>query len=116
MPEPSAVASADPWGERMPRTVGLVDAIAVLVGVTIGSGIFRVPATVAGTRKIPLPMVIPTSTAMPSTSPTVRGKRSPHGSAPATALGSGICDRRRGHVRLVGGWLRPHTVTAAALC
>ena len=53
MPEPSAVASADPWGERMPRTVGLVDAIAVLVGVTIGSGIFRVPATVAAQLHTP---------------------------------------------------------------
>jgi len=37
----------DQWGERLPRSVGLVDAVAVLVGVTIGSGIFRVPATVA---------------------------------------------------------------------
>jgi basic amino acid/polyamine antiporter, APA family len=53
MPEPSAVASADPWGERMPRTVGLIDAIAVLVGVTIGSGIFRVPATVAAQLHTP---------------------------------------------------------------
>jgi basic amino acid/polyamine antiporter, APA family len=53
MPEPSAVPGADPWGERMPRTVGLVDAIAVLVGVTIGSGIFRVPATVAAQLHTP---------------------------------------------------------------
>jgi len=37
----------------MPRSVGLVDAVAVLVGVTIGSGIFRVPATVAGTLHAP---------------------------------------------------------------
>ena len=37
----------DPWGERLPRTVGLAGAVAVLVGTTIGSGIFRVPATVA---------------------------------------------------------------------
>ena len=40
--------TADEWGERMPRAVGLFNAIAVSVGVTIGSGIFRVPATVAG--------------------------------------------------------------------
>ena len=52
MPEPGAV-SADPWGERMPRSVGLVDAIAVLVGITIGSGIFRVPATVAAQLHAP---------------------------------------------------------------
>ena len=37
----------------MPRSVGLVDAIAVLVGVTIGSGIFRVPATVAAQLHAP---------------------------------------------------------------
>ena len=43
----------DQWGERLPRSVGLVDAIAVLVGVTIGSGIFRVPATVAGQLHAP---------------------------------------------------------------
>lgn len=43
----------DQWGERMPRSVGLVDAVAVLVGVTIGSGIFRVPATVAATLHAP---------------------------------------------------------------
>jgi basic amino acid/polyamine antiporter, APA family len=44
---------ADQWGERMPRSVGLVDAIAVMVGVTIGSGIFRVPATVAAQLHAP---------------------------------------------------------------
>lgn len=38
----------DSWGERMPRTVGPWSAAAVVVGITIGSGIFRVPATVAG--------------------------------------------------------------------
>jgi amino acid transporter len=50
--------SGDPWGERMPRTVGLFDAIAVLVGVTIGSGIFRVPATVAGQLHAPGPVLL----------------------------------------------------------
>jgi basic amino acid/polyamine antiporter, APA family len=39
---------ADAWGERMPRSVGLASAVAVSIGITIGSGIFRVPATVAG--------------------------------------------------------------------
>lgn len=33
--------------ERLPRSLGLYSAVAVLVGSTIGSGIFRVPATVA---------------------------------------------------------------------
>lgn len=39
--------SADPWGERMPRALGLFSTIAVSVGISIGSGIFRVPASVA---------------------------------------------------------------------
>ena len=38
----------DTWGERLPRTVGLWAAVMVLIGITIGSGIFRVPARVAG--------------------------------------------------------------------
>ncbi len=37
----------DPWGERLPRRLGLWSAVAVLVGSTIGSGIFRTPAVVA---------------------------------------------------------------------
>lgn len=41
-------APRDSWGERLPRTVGLLPAIFVLIGITIGSGIFRVPARVAG--------------------------------------------------------------------
>lgn len=49
---------ADRWGERLPRQVGLVNAIAVLVGVTIGSGIFRVPATVAGQLHDPGPAIL----------------------------------------------------------
>lgn len=39
--------TADPWGERLSRRLGLWSAVAVLVGSTIGSGIFRTPATVA---------------------------------------------------------------------
>ncbi len=39
--------SADRWGERLPRRLGLWSAVAVLVGTTIGSGIFRTPAVVA---------------------------------------------------------------------
>lgn len=38
---------ADPWGERLPRRLGAWSAIAVVVGSTIGSGIFRTPAVVA---------------------------------------------------------------------
>ncbi|HZT02011.1 MAG TPA: amino acid permease [Steroidobacteraceae bacterium] len=46
---------ADRWGERLPRTVSLWSAVTVLVGITIGSGIFRVPATVAGLVQSPGP-------------------------------------------------------------
>jgi amino acid transporter len=47
----------DEWGERLPRTIGLFDAIAVLIGVTVGSGIFRVPATVAALLHEPGPVL-----------------------------------------------------------
>jgi amino acid transporter len=37
----------DQYGERLSRRLGLWSAVAVLIGSTIGSGIFRTPATVA---------------------------------------------------------------------
>ncbi|MFO7180894.1 MAG: amino acid permease [Pseudomonadota bacterium] len=37
----------DPWGERLPRRLGVLSAMAIVVGSTIGSGIFRTPAVVA---------------------------------------------------------------------
>jgi len=43
-------ASAPPldrWGDRLPRRLGLWSAVAVVIGSTIGSGIFRTPATIA---------------------------------------------------------------------
>lgn len=49
---------ADEWGERMPRSVGLLQTIAVSVGVAIGSGIFRVPATVAHELQAPGPILL----------------------------------------------------------
>jgi basic amino acid/polyamine antiporter, APA family len=48
----------DAWGERMPRSLGLAHAVAVSIGITIGSGIFRVPATVAGLLHAPGPIVL----------------------------------------------------------
>jgi basic amino acid/polyamine antiporter, APA family len=39
--------TADRWGDRLPRRLGFWSAVAVLVGSTIGSGIFRTPAGVA---------------------------------------------------------------------
>lgn len=44
--------------ERLPRTVGLFAATAVIVGTTIGSGIFRVPAVVAGRLGEPGPIML----------------------------------------------------------
>src|SRR5882724_8510180 len=48
----------DPWGERLPRHLGLGSAMAVLVGSTIGSGIFRVPAGVAERLHEPGPVLL----------------------------------------------------------
>jgi APA family basic amino acid/polyamine antiporter len=48
----------DAWGERLPRHLGLWSAVAVLVGSTIGSGIFRVPATVAERLQEPGPVFV----------------------------------------------------------
>jgi basic amino acid/polyamine antiporter, APA family len=48
----------DEWGERLPRHLGLWSAVAVLIGITIGSGIFRVPATVAGRLQYPGPVFL----------------------------------------------------------
>jgi len=56
MPE-SLPGAPDPWGERLPRKLGLWSAIAVVAGSTIGSGIFRTPAVVAS--RIPeLPLFV----------------------------------------------------------
>jgi amino acid transporter len=51
-------ATPDLWGERLPRRLGLGSAVAVLVGSTIGSGIFRVPAGVAATLGVPGPVML----------------------------------------------------------
>ena len=47
----------DEWGERLPRRLGLFSAVAVLVGSTIGSGIFRTPALIATRVPAPVPML-----------------------------------------------------------
>jgi basic amino acid/polyamine antiporter, APA family len=48
----------DAWGERLPRHLGLWSAVAVLIGSTIGSGIFRVPASVAERLQYPGPVFL----------------------------------------------------------
>ncbi len=45
-------------GEGLPRRLGLWSAIAVLVGTTIGSGIFRSPAGIADKLPGPLPLMV----------------------------------------------------------
>ncbi len=53
------MAQPNPAGEdRLPRNLGLWSAAAILVGTTIGSGIFRVPASVAATLMAPGPMLL----------------------------------------------------------
>lgn len=55
-PIPGSSAAPDRWGDRLPRQLGLWSAVAVLIGSTIGSGIFRTPAIIAGRVPDPLPM------------------------------------------------------------
>src|SRR5438552_10628726 len=50
------VPATDRWGDRLPRRLGFWSAVAVLIGSTIGSGIFRTPAIIAGRVPYPLPM------------------------------------------------------------
>lgn len=57
MSEQQGHAEEDAWGERMPRSVGVWGAVTILVGITIGSGIFRVPSTVAAVLHSPGPMM-----------------------------------------------------------
>ncbi len=56
-PAPRDASGTDEWGERLPRTLGLFSAVAVLVGSTIGSGIFRTPALIATRVPAPVPML-----------------------------------------------------------
>src|SRR5947199_7696258 len=42
--------------ERLPRTLGLWSSVALVVGITIGSGIFRSPAGIA--QKVPSPLLM----------------------------------------------------------
>jgi amino acid transporter len=56
-PNPTPEASpADQWGERLPRRLGLLSAIAVVIGSTIGSGIYRTPAVIA--ERVPEPLAM----------------------------------------------------------
>jgi basic amino acid/polyamine antiporter, APA family len=48
-----AVQTADPPSPPLPRTLGLWSSVALVIGITIGSGIFRSPAGIA--QKVPDP-------------------------------------------------------------
>jgi APA family basic amino acid/polyamine antiporter len=50
------MATVAPTTERLPRTLGLWSSVALVVGITIGSGIFRTPAGVA--RLVPDPLAM----------------------------------------------------------
>ena len=54
----SEPGAPDPWGERLPRRLGLGSAIGLLIANSIGSGIFRVPASVAGTLEHTGPILL----------------------------------------------------------
>src|SRR5947207_13331655 len=49
----ASAPATDRWGDRLPRRLGLWSAVAVLVGSTIGGGIFRTPAIIA--ERVPGP-------------------------------------------------------------
>src|SRR3989449_146115 len=53
---PTSASVADRWGDRLPRRLGLWSAVAVLVGSTIGGGIFRTPAIIA--ERVPAPLAM----------------------------------------------------------
>lgn len=57
MPHDTTAAAPDQWGERLPRRLGLLSAIALVIGSTIGSGIFRVPARIAEAVPSAVPML-----------------------------------------------------------
>ena len=56
-PASAPSAPRDEWGERLPRSLGLFSAVSVLIGSTIGSGIFRTPALIARRVPAPVPML-----------------------------------------------------------
>src|SRR2546430_15187105 len=58
MTHASRPESIDRWGDRLPRRLGFWSAVAVLVGSTIGGGIFRTPAVIAGRVPEPVLMVV----------------------------------------------------------
>src|SRR5262249_60981587 len=52
----SSMLETTPESGKLPRTLGLWSSVALVVGITIGSGIFRSPAGIA--QKVPHPTVM----------------------------------------------------------
>src|SRR5471032_2960291 len=50
------MSAPSPPAERLPRTLGLWSSVALVIGITIGSGIFRSPAGIA--QKVPSPTLM----------------------------------------------------------
>jgi amino acid transporter len=50
--------TADAWGERLPRQLGLWSAMGAIIANTIGTGIYRVPASTAAELGRPGPMLL----------------------------------------------------------
>ncbi len=53
---PAMMGAVKPPPERLPRTLGLWSSVALVIGITIGSGIFRSPAGIA--QKVPNPALM----------------------------------------------------------
>src|SRR5438270_8537379 len=56
MPKTGPQTSSSP-GSDLPRKLGLIDALAIVIGITIGGGIFIVPHLVAKSLKSPAAMI-----------------------------------------------------------
>src|SRR5262245_61229741 len=56
LPASAPVVSTRAPAERLPRTLGIWSSVALVVGITIGSGIFRSPAGIA--RLVPNPLLM----------------------------------------------------------
>lgn len=51
------MSQRDQWGERLPRKLGTAALVGVVISLTIGSGIFRVPATIAELLRSPTAII-----------------------------------------------------------
>ena len=57
LPSGPSMSTTTTTSERLPRTLGLWSSVALVVGITIGSGIFRSPAGIARLAPNPIAML-----------------------------------------------------------